>query len=82
MEAWIDRLERAGPQGWARVRIVHRQRHHPPAVVVRALAAAGLEHVAVWGTDGAGDLRQPLDEERHSKAVYIAHRGAPTGGRG
>lgn len=80
-EAWIDRIERTGPHGWERVRIVHRQRHHPPALLQEALAAAGLARVAVWGTDGAGTLEQPLDEERHTKAVYIAHTGAPSGGR-
>ena len=76
-EAWIDRLERADPPWWSRVRTVHRQRHHPRAVLERALAAAGLDCVAVWGTDGAGGLEQPLDELTHSKAVYIAQDAAP-----
>jgi SAM-dependent methyltransferase len=76
-EAWIDRLERAEPPWWTRVRTVHRQRHHPRAALERALAAAGLACVAVWGTDGAGGLEQPLDELRHSKAVYIAQHAAP-----
>ena len=67
-EAWIDRLERAAePPWWNRVRTVHRQRHHPRAALERALAAAGLACVAVWGTDGAGGVEQPLDELRHSK---------------
>jgi hypothetical protein len=57
------------------VRTVHRQRHHPQAVLEGALAGAGLECVGVWGTDGAGALEQPLDELRHSKAVYIAREG-------
>jgi SAM-dependent methyltransferase len=77
-EAWIDRLERAAePPWWNRVRTVHRQRHHPRAALERALAAAGLVCVAVWGTDGAGGIEQPLDELRHSKAVYIAQHAAP-----
>jgi hypothetical protein len=76
-EAWIDRLERADPPWWSRVRTVHRQRHHPRAVLERALAAAGLDCVAVWGTDGAGILEQPLDELAHTKAVYIAQDAAP-----
>lgn len=76
-EAWIDRLERAEPPWWSRVRTVHRQRHHPRAALERALTAAGLTCVAVWGTDGAGGLEQPLDELRHSKAVYIAQHAAP-----
>jgi SAM-dependent methyltransferase len=73
-EAWIDRLERAEPPWWSRTRTVHRQRHHPRATLERALASAGLACVAVWGTDGAGGVEQPLDELRHSKAVYIAQR--------
>ena len=81
-EAWIDRLERADPPWWSRVRTVHRQRHHPRAAIERALDAAGLDCVAVWGTDGAGGLEQPLDELSHSKAVYIAQDAAPArGGR-
>jgi SAM-dependent methyltransferase len=74
-EAWIDRLERAEPPWWTRVRTVHRQRHHPRAVLEAALGEAGLACVGVWGTDGAGALEQPLDELRHSKAVYLAREG-------
>ncbi len=70
--AHIDFLELDSPPWWRRTRAVHRQRHHPPAEVRRALAAAGLRTVAVWGTDGAGASEQPLDERRHNKAVYIA----------
>ena len=78
-EAWIDRLERAAePPWWNRVRTVHRQRHHPRPALERALAAAGLACVAVWGTDGAGGIEQPLDELRHSKGVYLAQLAAPT----
>lgn len=77
-EAWIDRLEpEPAPPWWRRVRSVHRQRHHPRATLERALRAAGLECVAVWGTDGAGAVDQPLDELRHAKAMYIAHARAP-----
>ncbi|HET8955142.1 MAG TPA: class I SAM-dependent methyltransferase [Solirubrobacterales bacterium] len=49
---------------------VHRQRHFPRAEVVAAIEAAGLRCVAVYGElDGA--LSTPLDEEAHSKAVYL-----------
>lgn len=72
-EAVVERLEpEAPPPWWTRSRAVHRQRHHSHATIERALAAAGLECVAVWGTDGAGGSEQPLDEERHNKAVYVA----------
>jgi SAM-dependent methyltransferase len=70
--AHVDCLELDSPPWWRRTRSVHRQHHHPPAVLERALGAAGLETVAVWGTDGAGASERPLDEERHNKAVYIA----------
>jgi SAM-dependent methyltransferase len=77
-EAYVDRLEPAGtPPWWRRVRAVHRQRHHTPGAIERALAAAGLSPVAVWGTDGAGGSERPLDEARHNKAVYIAQAAAP-----
>jgi SAM-dependent methyltransferase len=51
---------------------VHRQRHHTPAVVERALAAAGLELVARRGQDLSGAIEPELDERRHTKALYIA----------
>jgi ubiquinone/menaquinone biosynthesis C-methylase UbiE len=70
--AHIDCLELDSPPWWRRTRAVHRQRHHPRAEVERALAAAGLRTMAVWGADGAGACEQPLDERRHNKAVYIA----------
>ena len=70
--AHIDCLELDSPPWWRRTRSVQRQRHHPRGEVSAALTAAGLELVAVWGTDGAGASEQPLDEERHNKAVYIA----------
>lgn len=77
-EAWIDWLGPTDPPFWERVRSVHRQRHHPPDVVERALHAAGLNLAAAYGTDGAGSIEQPLDDERHAKAVYIARVSAPT----
>jgi SAM-dependent methyltransferase len=76
-EAFVDALQPASAPFWERVRAVHRQRHHPRAAIEAALAAAGLQLLAVWGTDGAGGSDQPLDEERHNKAVYIARAAAP-----
>ncbi|HUB99676.1 MAG TPA: class I SAM-dependent methyltransferase [Solirubrobacterales bacterium] len=51
---------------------VHRSRHYPEAEVLAALAAAGLEAVDVFGHDHAVIPEQPLDEVRHTKAVYVA----------
>jgi SAM-dependent methyltransferase len=76
-EASIEYLEPARAPWWRRVTTLHRQRHHSEAALATALAAAGLELVAVWGTDGAGASEQPLDEARHNKAVYIARYRAP-----
>jgi SAM-dependent methyltransferase len=54
------------------LRTVHRQRHHAPDTVDRALAAAGLAVVARYGQDLTGALEPRLDERRHTKTVYIA----------
>jgi SAM-dependent methyltransferase len=66
-------LDIVGDDG-ARLRTVHRQRHHPPPVVERALAAAGLELVARRGQDLSGRIEPHLDERRHTKALHIARR--------
>jgi ubiquinone/menaquinone biosynthesis C-methylase UbiE len=73
--ARVEYLELESPPWWRRTRFLHRQHHHPPATLERALTAAGLQVLAVWGTDGAGASEVPLDEERHNKAVYIASAG-------
>jgi ubiquinone/menaquinone biosynthesis C-methylase UbiE len=70
--AHVDYLQLDSPPLWRRTRSVHRQHHHPPARLERALAAAGLRKLAAWGTDGAGASERTLDERRHNKAVYIA----------
>jgi SAM-dependent methyltransferase len=75
--AWIDRLEQQESGWWRRVRSEHRHRHHPDARVRRALRAAGLDHRATFGTEPSGVMESPLDELRHSKAVYIARNAAP-----
>ena len=50
----------------------HRQRHFPEAEVLAALPTAGLECLAVYGHHYDAILRQPLNENQHTKAVYIA----------
>ena len=81
-DAHIDCLLPVTPPWWERVRAHHRQRHHPRAAIESALALAGFELVAVWGTDGAGASEQPLDEARHNKAAYIARAAAPESDEG
>jgi SAM-dependent methyltransferase len=68
-QASLDIVERGGG---VPVRTLHRQRHHTPAVVDRALAAAGLELVTRRGQDLAGAIDAELDERRHTKALHIA----------
>jgi ubiquinone/menaquinone biosynthesis C-methylase UbiE len=51
---------------------IHRQRHFPEAEVLTALESAGLECLEVFGHGEDAVLRQPLRDEVHSKAVYIA----------
>lgn len=58
-------------QGEAGASHEHSQRHFPEASVRAALERAGLECLEVWG-DLDGEQYQPLDEERHEKAIYLA----------
>lgn len=58
--------EHAGPP--------HRQRHFPPDEVEGALVAAELELLDVFGHGFDTVLEQPVDEDRHSKMVFIARR--------
>jgi SAM-dependent methyltransferase len=57
---------------------VHRQRHHPEAEIQAALAAAGLEVAGLYGCTTDGVPRQPVNEELHTKSIYVARlRRAP-----
>ena len=51
---------------------VHRQRHHPEAEIRAAVAAAGLEVLGLYGCATDGVPRQPVDEDAHTKAIYVA----------
>ena len=50
---------------------MHRQRHFPEAEVLARLEAAGFECLEVFGHGEDAVLRQPFEDEVHSKAVYI-----------
>ena len=64
---------RRGPEGaWDRIDVTHRQRHYTRVEVEAALAAAGLEEVAVYGQGLDGRPEPGLDEHAHTKAVYLA----------
>jgi SAM-dependent methyltransferase len=71
--ATIDIFAR-GEAGWNRHRSDHVQRHFTRAAIERALAAAGLELVAVRGQSPGGRLDTTADESRHTKLVYLARR--------
>jgi len=58
---------------------VHRQRHFAEAEVLAALERAGLECLDVYGHGLDGIPQQPLDVERHTKAIYIARRASGRG---
>ena len=51
---------------------LHRERHFPEATVLAALERCGLECLDVYGQAQDGIPRQPLDEDRHFKAIYLA----------
>jgi SAM-dependent methyltransferase len=54
---------------------VHRQRHHPESELRAAIEAAGLELVGLYGHHFDGVPHQPMTEDDHTKAIYVArHR--------
>ena len=60
-------FEEVGAEGSAHV---HRQRHFPRSDVEGAIERAGLECIALYG-ELNGDLTLGLDENLHTKAVYL-----------
>jgi len=62
---------------------VHRQRHFPEGEVMDSLASAGLNVAEVLGvSEPEGDLSAPLNEESHTKAVYVCRSQAARRTRG
>lgn len=61
-------FEEVGADGSAHV---HRQRHFSQEEVLAAFAKVGLECIAVYGEQD-GTLTLPLDENLHTKAVYLS----------
>jgi SAM-dependent methyltransferase len=51
---------------------LHRERHFAEAEVLAALAEAGLDCLDVYGFADDEPLHQPLDEDAHYKAIYVA----------
>jgi SAM-dependent methyltransferase len=71
-EASLTAFAASAGGAWRRVETVHRQRHHRRAVVEDALRSAGLTVLGVFGQDVPGRIQGELDEEAHSKAIYLA----------
>jgi hypothetical protein len=75
-EATLD-VFRLNGSGWERRVSRHLQRHHPEAQIRRLLHDAGLHCVAVYGQFPGPRFELPLDELRHSKAIYLARPFSP-----
>ncbi len=71
----FEPLEGVGP---AAPPEVHRQRHHPEPEVLASIDAAGLELAALYGHGFDGVPHQPMSEEDHTKAIYVARRKRTT----
>jgi SAM-dependent methyltransferase len=52
----------------------HVQRHYGVAEIARALGAAGLEPLAVYGGAADGSPERPPNESKHVKTVVVARR--------
>lgn len=66
-ESRFEATDEPGSEG------VHRQRHFSEDEVLKAIEAAELSCVALYGEQG-GDLYPGLDEEVHTKGVYLCRR--------
>jgi SAM-dependent methyltransferase len=51
---------------------LHRERHFPREQILAALERTGLECLDVFGYGTDERMHQPLDEDAHYKAIYIA----------
>lgn len=60
-------------EGVAGTKRIHRQRHFPEAEILAGIEAAGLSCVGAFG-ELRGVLSTPIDEEVHTKAVYLCRR--------
>ncbi|HTU14313.1 MAG TPA: class I SAM-dependent methyltransferase [Solirubrobacterales bacterium] len=65
-------MEIAPPGGEPLTRAVHRQRHLSEDEVRSSMAEAGLECLDVFGQGFDAVLERPLEENRHTKTIYIA----------
>jgi hypothetical protein len=73
-ESALDGFVLGGDGCWSRTRAVHRQHHHPLPRLSPALEEAGLVPLGAYGVDDDCHVEQPVDEDRHGKAVIVARR--------
>jgi SAM-dependent methyltransferase len=73
-EAAIEVFEEEDDGRWRRSTSRHVQRHHPRGEVEAAIAAAGLDLVAVRGQARGARLQLQADELEHPKFVYLAKK--------
>jgi SAM-dependent methyltransferase len=74
------RLDAELPDGSRRFLGMHRQRHFSRREVASAMCDAGLRLVAAHGLHPDGAVDAVLDEDLHTKAIYVAVALAPRGG--
>jgi SAM-dependent methyltransferase len=55
-------------------RAVHRQRHFAANEIEAAIDSAGLQCLGTFGQGYEGYAEQPLDESRHTKAIFVGKR--------
>lgn len=74
-EATVD-VFASGRRGreWRRRRSTHRQRHWPVSAIAEIAARAGLQLVEVRGQHRGARLDHFVDEELHTKIVFVARR--------
>jgi SAM-dependent methyltransferase len=72
-EATVD-VFAPGAEGWSRSRSFHRQRHWSVGEMRRAAASAGLRILAVRGQRRGAVLDGEVDENVHTKVVFVAAR--------
>jgi SAM-dependent methyltransferase len=73
-ELHVFAADPAHPERWSRSVSHHVQHHHPHALVGAALAAAGLDLLAVRGQHEGGPCDTNFDEAIHTKRIYLARR--------
>jgi SAM-dependent methyltransferase len=71
-EATIEAVSLEGEGDSGVATSLHRQRHFPEETMLAAMGRAGLECLDVFGHSDDAVPEQPLNELRHTKAVYIS----------